>query len=291
MKIEEILALENANDGATIHLVRDRVFWQAWERSAFLFVNHVKPYKITAKFVKKVGGHCVLLGFPNQVLATLEKMAGISKWRIEKEGENLIKVIGLPQIFGFEEWKEKLVAPQRNPPEAPPSVRPVPPPKGTEKWLAAYKSAYDLSLHIQRATVKMAKEYRYELGTRVRAYAMNLMEELHLLANGLADPARSQPYCRNWAHRLRIDLRVLWELNQISAGKWGMLNQQTESLLNSLWVESCGFIKRPAGEILGKLPSQSSGALAPAKPETAAEELRPARQIFPPREPLPGVHG
>ena len=54
MKIEEILNLESQRKG--LMLVRDRLFWQAWEYSAFLFVNHLRPYRIHRKIIKKVGG-------------------------------------------------------------------------------------------------------------------------------------------------------------------------------------------------------------------------------------------
>ena len=56
-------------------LVRDRLFWQAWEYSAFLFVNHFRPYHVHHKHFLKVGQDLVWLGFPKCVLPDLEKEA------------------------------------------------------------------------------------------------------------------------------------------------------------------------------------------------------------------------
>jgi hypothetical protein len=53
MVTEYILFLETSEPGC-IHLVRDRLFWQAWERSAFLFVRLLRPYQVHCKFVQKV---------------------------------------------------------------------------------------------------------------------------------------------------------------------------------------------------------------------------------------------
>ena len=46
MKTEDIILIEN-NAGGEIHLVKDRLFWQAWERSAFLFVHNFKNYELS----------------------------------------------------------------------------------------------------------------------------------------------------------------------------------------------------------------------------------------------------
>jgi len=45
MKTEEILTIEESAENR-INLVRDRLFWQAWNRSAFLFVTHIKKYHV-----------------------------------------------------------------------------------------------------------------------------------------------------------------------------------------------------------------------------------------------------
>ena len=70
MKTEDIILIEN-NAGGEIHLVKDRLFWQAWERSAFLFVHNFKNYKVHHRFVQKVMQDFVWLGFPEKVLGAI----------------------------------------------------------------------------------------------------------------------------------------------------------------------------------------------------------------------------
>ena len=70
MKTEDIILIEN-NAGGEIHLVKDRLFWQAWERSAFLFVHNFKNYKVHHRFVQKVMQDFVWLGFPEKALGAI----------------------------------------------------------------------------------------------------------------------------------------------------------------------------------------------------------------------------
>jgi hypothetical protein len=69
MIIEEILKNESERKG--LMLVRDRLFFQAWEYSAFLFVNHLRPYRIHRRIIKKVGEEVVWLGFPRSSLESV----------------------------------------------------------------------------------------------------------------------------------------------------------------------------------------------------------------------------
>mgnify|MGYP004449555703 CR=1 FL=1 len=74
MNTENIVAIEtdNKND---VHLIRDRIFWQVYERSAYIFVNKFKSYQIHHKFIQKVARDLVYLGFPNTVLNDIKTMS------------------------------------------------------------------------------------------------------------------------------------------------------------------------------------------------------------------------
>ncbi|MCB9291523.1 MAG: hypothetical protein H6559_00085 [Lewinellaceae bacterium] len=67
MQTKDILALEGANEG-DILLLREGLFWRAYQLSAFLFFTHIRPLKITARYVKVAGAKLVYVGFPDKVL-------------------------------------------------------------------------------------------------------------------------------------------------------------------------------------------------------------------------------
>lgn len=69
MGIENIIESESLNNGE-IHLYLEGMFWKAYQRSAFIFVNQVTSFKITKKYVKLVDENVVSLGFPKDSLVT-----------------------------------------------------------------------------------------------------------------------------------------------------------------------------------------------------------------------------
>ncbi len=75
--IIEKLSYEQQNE-RTIRLWPEGGFYKAYERSAYLFVNYVRPYDVRCKFVKVVGGNVIDIGFPKSVLQkinlTVDKM-------------------------------------------------------------------------------------------------------------------------------------------------------------------------------------------------------------------------
>jgi len=234
MKTENILSVEESGENR-INLVRDRLFWQAWNKSAFLFATHIKQYRVHKRFVQKVNQEVAWLGFPSSALSTIQKIAEEKGFSFEQKSADHIIIGNVAQTIGYEEWWAAIVKkkPQPAAPEEP----------KTNSLLPAYKTAYDLCLHIHRATLKMPKEFRYELGARVRNHATDIVEMLHLAVN----TAHKSPDCAFLAHRLRIVLRILKDLHQISIEQWGFLNHQIENLLNLLRAEFCNANPRIAG--------------------------------------------
>lgn len=57
------LELETTNTGV-IHLWQEGVFWKAYERSAYVFVQRISGYKPYKRFVRVVGGEVLAIGFP-----------------------------------------------------------------------------------------------------------------------------------------------------------------------------------------------------------------------------------
>jgi len=259
MKTENILTIEESGENR-INLVRDRLFWQAWNRSAFLFATHIKSYQVHKRFVQKVSQEVAWLGFPSSALPAIQKKATDKGFGFEQKSADHIIISAVPPTTGYEEWWAGIV--KKKPPPAQPEL---PVSKTAENSiLPAYKTAYDLCLHIHRATVKMPREFRYELGARVRDCSADIVENLHLMANnvGMAQAKSEIAECAAKVHKLRIDIRLLKDLLQIGIKQWGFLNNQIETLLNLLRAEFCNTNTR----IAGATQKQSSGTLTTGQP-------------------------
>ncbi len=70
MKTENILTIEESGENR-INLVRDRLFWQAWNRSAFLFASHIKNYQVHIGYLVVKFCHCSSTIFPNSFKFTI----------------------------------------------------------------------------------------------------------------------------------------------------------------------------------------------------------------------------
>jgi hypothetical protein len=237
LKTENILLVEESGENR-INLVRDRLFWQAWNKSAFLFATHIKQYRVHKRFIQKVSQDVAWLGFPSSALSAIQKLAEEKGFSFEQKSADHIIIGNVTQTSGYEKWWNGIV--KTKPQPAMPAE-----PKGNS-LLPAYKTAYDLCLHIHRATLKMPREFRYELGARVRNHATDIAEMLHLAVN----TTYKVPDCAFFVHRLRIILRLLKDLQQIGVEQWGSLNQQIENLLNLLRAEFCNANPRIAGATL-----------------------------------------
>jgi hypothetical protein len=103
MGILEILRLE-ANNTCSIILFKEGIFWRAYERSAFNFVTHIKPYQLTKRYFKNVGCEVAFYGFPNTALNDL--LVKICYEKVIREG-SMIPIVGFEQIKNevFTEWK------------------------------------------------------------------------------------------------------------------------------------------------------------------------------------------
>ena len=103
MKTENILTIEESGENR-INLVRDRLFWQAWNRSAFLFATHIKSYQVHKRFVQKVAQDVAWLGFPSSALQAIQKTAEEKGFSFEQKSSDHIIIGSVPQTTGYEEW-------------------------------------------------------------------------------------------------------------------------------------------------------------------------------------------
>lgn len=69
--IKDKLTLEERNE-RTIHLWPEGKFFKAYERSAYLFVTHVKSYEVRCRYVDVAGCDVLHIGFPQSVIDSME---------------------------------------------------------------------------------------------------------------------------------------------------------------------------------------------------------------------------
>ncbi|WP_300704617.1 hypothetical protein [Bacteroides sp.] len=95
--------MENGNQN-TIILLREGIFWKAYERSAYAFFMQIHPYKPTRKWVISVKQDIVSLGFPMSSADTILKDAKI----LLKQADSIV-LSALPVIAEeVEGWKQNL---------------------------------------------------------------------------------------------------------------------------------------------------------------------------------------
>ena len=105
MKLSEILLLES-NNNKVIHLLKDGLFWRAYNVSAFLFVSHIKKYQLTKKFYKNVNAEVVHLGFPDTVLPDLLK--GLTQADIQRDEKHIIIKKYSCEKSQYDDWKASI---------------------------------------------------------------------------------------------------------------------------------------------------------------------------------------
>ena len=107
MVINGILVLEQGNTQIILH--KEGLFIRVYERSAYLFVKHIKAYSITKKFYKNVKQELVYLGFPQSSFSKIEGICKEKNLKL-KEENNQIEITGLASFVEEEyiSWKNEM---------------------------------------------------------------------------------------------------------------------------------------------------------------------------------------
>lgn len=244
--MEEIYTIELSNKCA-IHLVRDRIFWQAWEKSAFYFVKLFRTYKVHSRFVQKICSEMVWLGFPKGNLEDLQSEALEKGLHWQVLNENHIVISGCKELDGFKAWKREIIANAvQNTPKSqmslfdlavaaddPPLLHKKVKVRDTKnddtEQLILFSDSYDFCLEVYRSTVKVAKGYKYGLADKLRDDSFFMTVQVHHNLNRRESIDKDEIAC--FVDRLRIGLRLLCDLKQISRKKWSFMNKQLEGLM------------------------------------------------------------
>lgn len=238
MNTEDILNFEN-NAGSEVHLVRDRLFWQAWEHSAFLFSKYFRKYQVHHRFVQKVAKDLVWLGFPKNVLKDLQLTAKQKGFIYETINEDHIVIKNVPNTDGYDEWKSAILS-TPNTPEPPKKVRENVQNEQKKEAKASeyliYRLVFDFTVYASNLVPKINKIYRYPIGERLLNSLVDVMEHIYLYINHCA--RLDVDFLVQSFLRIRLDFRLLNELHQVSLNQWMFINQKIEEILKIVSPES-----------------------------------------------------
>ena len=200
MKTEDIILIEN-NAGGEIHLVKDRLFWQAWERSAFLFVHNFKNYKVHHRFVQKVMQDFVWLGFPEKALGAILATAKSKNFVVKNISDSHIVISNIPNRGGFDAWKENAI----NSNKVEKGVIPSPDNKSLSQKsdYLLFRLVYDFSVYVLNLVPKFNKIYKFSIGSRIIEDVLDSAEpwharRAHLLARPRLQRVWSRPQLRRY---------------------------------------------------------------------------------------------
>ena len=86
------------------------MFYKAYEKSAYLFVKHIKPFLLKKRFVKSVNQEVVSIGFPTNSLQSYFEKDKIQ----EKEGMAEVMLNVSVDSIVFDEWRKNIeLTPER----------------------------------------------------------------------------------------------------------------------------------------------------------------------------------
>ena len=169
MTKQEIINFEQAATGATIALVKEGLFWRAYEQSAYLLTKIFWPdLKVNSSFVKSAGQEVFYVGFPDTSLQgkVLDKLPETPGSRLLERSDNRVIIAGVPAIEGFEEWKQSYILLRA---QANEQMQPF------YGKLPLYKAVYDFFQEMVNLTRHFPKDLQYTLGDKIidRTLEMN----------------------------------------------------------------------------------------------------------------------
>lgn len=111
--------------------------------------------------------------------------------------------------------------------------------------LPVYKASYDLFVEIFRFTKNFTREYKYTVGESLKKEALGLITLIYR-ANSKKDKFDVLQEARERTEVIRIFVRMLKDLKQISLKKFVFINKQIEMVSKQLtgWQKSTKIIRK-----------------------------------------------
>lgn len=261
MTKKEIFDIEQQNYGKII-LYKEGSFWIAYERSAYWLYHGVKKYKPNKRYINTVGQEVISLGFPDRGRSS--PMAGavileMADKKIVLEAKN---VEATPEEFehNFSAWKENVGIKTPRPRQETSGGT-----GGGTKYdnLPVYKEVYDLTLQVYKSSQHMQRDYRYTLGEKIKTELVDMTTAVYS-ANVSAD---KEPYiveARRLIQVLRVQMRLLHDLGQVSVNNMAAMNLSIDSISRQLTAWHNSTVKRKNGNTaVGAVADATVGATLP----------------------------
>ena len=105
--------------------------------------------------------------------------------------------------------------------------------------LPVYKASYDLLLEIFRFTKEFNREFKYTVGESLKQETLDLITHIYR-ANSKKDKIAALQLAREKIEVIRLFVRLLKDLQQISLPKFVQINKQIENVSRQLtgWQKS-----------------------------------------------------
>ena len=233
MKVKDIYNLE-LNNNSNIYLIKDGNFYRAYERSALLFVENITTYHLTKHAYKNINFEMVYLGFPQSSLPKLLK-----EKNLELRGDTSeFLVLGPFTMKGdFEYWKASIPCKTKEEDERRLMMQEKVLPRFEDNHpLHIYKLGNDCMVEIYKMTENMKRGYKYTVGEELRKDAFQLGLITFRMAKYKAKSA-NRPTIEDALLQIdvvRLRLRLLQELHQLSMNAFTRINTQIEYLVTQL---------------------------------------------------------
>ena len=106
--------------------------------------------------------------------------------------------------------------------------------------LPAYKAAYDLLVDIYKANINLPREYRYTLGEKMKTELTDLLVCIYKANSNDYQKEENLRYAREHIVVVKLYLRLLHDLGQISQKRLVAFTEQTEGISKQLtaWLKS-----------------------------------------------------
>ena len=217
---EKLQEVASYAESGRILLLREGMFWKAYQEAAYLFVTNLRPYQVNRTYVKKVKTDVFSLGFP--VPSTAKVLSTVS---YHEEGERLVISLGSPfDELGYLRWRDDV------------NVQPSVSRKPSSETLLAYKHAYDLMIRFFQVNRNVDREYKYSLSEKIK-------EELHevlmsiCFANEEDNIDKKSAFVAKSVEMLtsaKIRIRFLHDLKQLPLKHYAALAENITDLLSEL---------------------------------------------------------
>ncbi|MCA9398130.1 MAG: diversity-generating retroelement protein Avd [Candidatus Omnitrophica bacterium] len=172
MKVKDILQMELKNKNNII-LLKEGMFFRAYNRSAMRLTNGIKTLKICVKWIKSVEQTIFYCGFPETIFSKIKEIAEAKNYQWQACSPQEIHITGLKvKDENYEMWTQEVL--KRHEVSKAPNFKK----KGTSSVTPVVEKHYDLMVWFMPKLAKFPKDQRYVMADRIGARLLDIQERL-----------------------------------------------------------------------------------------------------------------